>query len=309
MQLSECSLFAVRKDFLLCCSPETCRHLCMLWDSQHITTCHQPLMISHTEILTVPNRCCTSHMHWMTPLATRYHKTIVSTANLTQDLPLTVPSRLYCMSNMHWMTRAGPTAFIIKPIAKANGAGMPKMDLPLTVPRRFCCTSNMHWMTRAGPTAFIMKPRAKAKVAGMLKMEMASPPSKNASMIPGTSSSLVAAQPTRLKICNKISHRHHSGLQNGSEQQSTGMLKMEIASPPAENESMIPGTSSSLVAAYPTRLKICSNISRMEQDGLSFSSKPWGSKCRIVGKTPDSPKQTVLDVSLSNKNAAAVMRR
>ena len=56
-------------------------------------------------------------------------------------------------------------------------------------------------MTKAGPTAFSMKPNAKAKVAGMPKMAMASPPSKNASQMPGTNKSLVAAQPTRLKIC------------------------------------------------------------------------------------------------------------
>ena len=59
----------------------------------------------------------------------------------------------------------------------------------------------MHWMTRAGPTAFRMKPVAKAKVAGMPNNLMARPPSKKASMMPGTSSSLVATQPTLLKIC------------------------------------------------------------------------------------------------------------
>jgi hypothetical protein len=59
----------------------------------------------------------------------------------------------------------------------------------------------MHWMTSAGPTAFRMKPRAKAKVAGIPNRATARPPSKKASRMPGTRSSLVATHPTFLKIC------------------------------------------------------------------------------------------------------------
>lgn len=47
-----------------------------------------------------------------------------------------------------------------------------------------------------------MNPRANANVAGILKMEIARPPSKKASMMPGMKSRRVAAGPTRLKICS-----------------------------------------------------------------------------------------------------------
>lgn len=44
---------------------------------------------------------------------------------------LTVPRRRCCTSNMDWMTRAGPTAFRMKPSAKAKVGGMPKMGMAM----------------------------------------------------------------------------------------------------------------------------------------------------------------------------------